>query len=258
MERRRFIGLAGSVATVSLLAGCSGEGSETPSEEANTGESTTAATTEAGTTVESTTTETTTTESTETATTSESSSGSFSQTFSGSGTSTSEEFELSPGPILAEFTHDGSSNFIVDLVTLDGESYQDVNISNQIGSVDSSQAASVSADGGYKLNVDADGEWEIALEQPSDPDPQSLPIDDSGEGATYLGPYEFSGPTTIAGSHQGSSNFIVEPIPVDPSKMMTSVFNEIGEFEGETTARIDGVAYLNVLADGEWTLQTSE
>ena len=34
------------------------------------------------------------------------------------------------------------------------------------------------------------------------------------------------------------------------------IFNEIGQFEGETTGRVNGLVYLNIQADGEWTLST--
>ena len=186
-----------------------------------------------------------------------SSSGSFGpETFTGSGTSTEEGLELSVGPITVEYSHSGEANFIVTLLTLEGESFEDVFLANAIGSVEGSQVATVNAGGGHVLNVEADGEWEITLEQPSSPQPEPLPIDANGEGPSYIGPFDFSGPTTFQGSHEGESNFIVTPVPVDPSNIMVSIFNEIGQFEGETTARVSGLAYLNIQADGAWTLST--
>ena len=178
------------------------------------------------------------------------------ETFTGSGTSTEEGIELAAGPVTAEYSHSGSGNFIVNLVALEGESYQDVLLANIIGQAEGSQVAAASANGQYNLNIEADGEWEITVEQPSNPEPESPPIEADGEGPSYIGPFDFSGPTTFQGSHDGESNFIVTPIPVDPSNLMASVFNEIGQFEGETTARVNGIAYLNVTADGSWTLST--
>ncbi|EMA43422.1 hypothetical protein [Halococcus saccharolyticus] len=185
-----------------------------------------------------------------------SSGGGFSETFSGSGTSTEEGLQLSPGPITAEFSHSGESNFIVTLVTLEGESFQDVSLTNLIGQVEGSQAALVNAPGEHNLNVDADGDWEITLEQPGSPQPESLPIDASGEGPSYIGPFEFSGPATFQGAHNGDGNFIVETVPLDSSAVGSLVFNEIGQFEGETTGRVSGMAYLNINANGEWSLST--
>jgi hypothetical protein len=36
-----------------------------------------------------------------------------------------------------------------------------------------------------------------------------------------------------------------------------SISNKIGEFEGSTTSRLDGVFFLDVQADGTWTLSTA-
>ncbi len=202
-------------------------------------------------------TETTTESETETQTTDGATASFGPQTFEGSGTQTSDTVQLQPGPITAEFTHDGESNFITSLVTLEGESYEDVSLTNLIGSVEGSTVAAVNASGGHNLNVDADGEWSVTLEQPSEVSPESLPVDASGEGLTFVGPFEFDGATEFQGTHEGDSNFIVEPIPVDPSNVAVSIFNEIGQFEGSTTARLDGMFYLNVDANGPWTLTTN-
>lgn len=108
------------------------------------------------------------------------------------------------------------------------------------------------------MNVDADGEWELTLNQPGNPSAKSLPFEASGEGPDYLGPFKFDGPTSFIGSHDGDSNFIVEAVPIDPTPFSPTIFNEIGAFEGSTTERVDGVAYLNIDADGEWALSTKE
>jgi hypothetical protein len=269
MQRRQALALIGST-TVGALAGCSSDdaASTTTDEDTETttstsmggertpGDTGTATDTEAPTETASepeTATETETEEPTETPAESQSFGP---RTFEGSGTSTTDSFRLAPGPITAEFTHDGSSNFITELLTEEGESYEDVGLTNLIGSVDGGTVASVSASGGHVLNVDADGTWEVTLDQPVDPTPGSLPVDASGEGPSYVGPFEFDGPTAFEGTHEGSSNYIVQPIPVDPSNAAVSIFNEIGQFEGSTTERLDGLFYLNVDADGAWTLTT--
>jgi hypothetical protein len=133
----------------------------------------------------------------------------------------------------------------------------DVNLTNAIGEVEGSQVRSVAEAGTYALNVDADGEWSITLQQPANPSTGSLPIDESGEGTTYIGPFEFDGAVQFEGSHDGNSNFIVEAVPLDPDTFGNVVFNEVGSFDGSTTVRIDGVSYLNIQADGAWTLGTS-
>lgn len=258
---------------MALVAGCSGSdeggsgsesaGSATRQTSTQSGTNGGSATTQTETNSETQTqtqsqTEAETTTGTETETTSSGSSSAFGpEEFSGSGTETAGEFQLSTGPITAEFSHDGSSNFITDLVALEGESFNDVNLTNAIGSVEGSQVRGVAEEGMYALNVNADGDWSITLEQPVNPSTESLPIDESGDSVQYVGPYEFDGAVEFQGSHDGSSNFIVESVPLEPSTFGNLVFNEIGSFEGSTTVRIDGVAYLNIQADGDWTLQTS-
>jgi hypothetical protein len=180
----------------------------------------------------------------------------FSETFSGSGKSTVEGLELAPGPITAAFSVDSEAYHTFELLTLEGESYEDVRLVSGLFSGEGRQVATVSAGGEHNLNADTEAEWEITIEQPTTPQPESLPIDASGSGMDYVGPFAFDGPTTFQGTHDGESNFIVRAVPVDPSETGSSVFNETEQFDGETTARVEGAAYLNVEADGDWTLST--
>jgi len=276
LSRRRYLTLA-TVSGTALVAGCSGSkgngsgsgsnasgsGTTQTSVQSTNGGGSTATGTSTGTSSETQTqtetgtgSETTTGDGTET-TSGGSASGYGPEEFSGSGTETAGEIGLSSGPITAEFSHDGSSNFITDLVALEGDSLNDVNLTNTIGDVEGSQVRGVAEEDTYALNVNADGEWSITLEQPANPSPESLPIDASGDSIQYVGPFEFDGAVEFQGSHDGSSNFIVEAVPLDPDTFGSIVFNEIGSFEGSTTVRIDGIAYLNVQADGDWTLQTN-
>lgn len=188
--------------------------------------------------------------------TSGSSGGGFSETFSGSGTSTIEDLQLSPGPVTAEFSIGSEGYYSVTLVTLEGESYQDVLLIDGILSGEGSQVKTAAVGGGYNLNVEIEGDWELSIEQPTDIQPESLPIEASGDGMEYLGPFQFDGPTTFQGSHSGDANFIVTGIPTDPSGTQAPVFNEIESFEGETTARVSGTKYINVVANGEWSLSS--
>jgi hypothetical protein len=290
MQRRRYLALAG--VSMTALAGCSEEegggdngsdGTETaemetltetaePTATATTeppADETTMAETEAETEPE---TETETPTSTETETETEvmmetetptvtstatpATQGGFSETYSGNGQSTVEGLELTPGPITAEVTVGSEAYHTFELITLEGESFEDVQLASGVFSGEGRQVAAVLAEGEHNLNVDTEAEWEITIEQPTNPDPASLPIDESGSGYDYAGPFAFDGPTTFQGTHEGESNFIVSAVSLDPSGLGTIVFNETEQFDGETTERVDGPAYLNVEADGEWTVST--
>lgn len=239
--------------TTETTAGTETTPSGTSTETAANTETETATETDTATTTP-TETETTTSTPTNTSTANSTSGGGFSETFSGSGTSTVEGLQLSPGPVTAEFSASSEGYYSVTLVTLDGESYQDVFLVDGIVSGEGSQVKTATVGGGYNLNVEIDGEWELTIEQPTNPQPQSLPVDASGDGMSYLGPFQFGGPTTFQGSHSGDANYIVTAIPTDPSGMQAMIFNQLGDFEGETTARVSGTKYINVVANGEWSL----
>lgn len=178
--------------------------------------------------------------------------------FSGSGTDTTDNFELVGGATIVDFEYSGESNFIVELLAVEGEDARDAGLVNKIGSTSGGTAVGVQP-GTYRLNIDADGDWSITLAQPRNADPVELPIEESGDGPTYVGPVTFGGVTEFTGSHAGDSNFIVETVPVEPGDLGmaigTVVFNEIGEFEGQTSERIKNPAYVSIDANGEWSLQ---
>ncbi|ESP87777.1 cell surface glycoprotein [Candidatus Halobonum tyrrellensis] len=259
MDRRDYITLTGSALLTTGLAGCSGEtdtgaGSGSNGDAADTsaasGETTAATNSPTATDTEAATESQTPTPSTE----------AFGpETFSGEGTSSTDEFQLVNAPLTAEYTHDGEQNFQTTLIAMEGESYQDVYLTNAIGSVEGSKVANVTTTGPFTMDVQADGEWEITLEQTPNPEIQPLPVEASGSGPTYLGPFEFGGATQFQGSHDGEQNFIVQSVPLDSFGFGDIIFNEIGTVEeATTTARPGDIAYLNVEADGDWSLSTSE
>lgn len=191
---------------------------------------------------------------TETTTPTPDSEGFGPQTFSGTGTATSDAFDLQRGPITATFSAEGDSSFTTQLLAVEGESYDDVYLTILLAPVEGSQVGSVNVNGPHVLNVDTDGAWEITLAQSADSVAQPLPVEATGSGPSYVDVVAFDGVTRAVGTHSGSSSFIVETVPVDPDGFGELVFAETGQFEGETTVRVDGPSYVNVDADGDWTL----
>jgi hypothetical protein len=171
--------------------------------------------------------------------------------FSGSGQQVENDVDIVGGLTIVEASYDGERNFQVEFVPSEGE-YNEIFV-NQIGSWEGAQANLIDADT-YQIDITAEGDWELTVRQPrptsGDGPSQSL----SGEGADVLGPFEFSGNHTATGSHDGESNFQVEVMPPEGS-FPEIVFNEIGEFEGETTFSFDGVGFVDVNADGNWELE---
>lgn len=172
--------------------------------------------------------------------------------FTGSGASVTEEFDLEGGVTIAEAVHDGESNFIVDLIpTADG--FEELLV-NAIGDFDGASGV-LAEEGTYLLDVDADGSWEIEIRQPraTVDEADALPVELEGEGPEWVGPFQFDGLGQARGTHEGEGNFIVEILPQD-DRFSELVFNEIGQFDGETTFDLEGVGYVTVDADGPWSI----
>ena len=158
------------------------------------------------------------------------------------------------------FEHDGSSNFIVELI--DDESGDTVDVLvNEIGSVRGA-AGTALPDGEYILDVDADGQWSIELGEPYAPEneygvaPGSL----SGEFNDVYGEIEMDGRYTVSGEHSGDGNFQVFAWDeANTSGFPNAVlFNEIGQFSGETSVQLSGLFYIEVVGNGDYTVEIEE
>lgn len=180
------------------------------------------------------------------------------QTISDSGAVVTEPVYFGGGMHAFIYEHDGDRNFIVEAYD-DSTDENTALIVNKIGSVTGTTALPAEP-GDYYFDVDADGNWSITIAQPLalKEDIRLPPAGASGEGPAVVGPIKLDGGVTASGSHTGERNFIVEVY--DEAAMpgfndSELVFNEIGEFEGETVVQYEGIVWIDVEADGEWTLE---
>jgi hypothetical protein len=167
--------------------------------------------------------------------------------FSGSGDSVESNIELEEGLIVIDATHDGSRNFIVHLI----DQERDHLFVNEIGEYEGETADNLSY-GEYDLSVDADGEWGIEIRQPYVNRGYNLPVEESGDGPTVIGPYEFDGIHTLTAEHDGESNFIIHIRPEVGHPEL--VVNDIGEYEGESSVRFSESGWIAIQADGDWSV----
>ena len=172
------------------------------------------------------------------------------QSFSGSGQSVEQGIDIEGGLVVVEGSHDGERNF---QVSLEGDSEFGEGFINVIGQFDGAQAALVD-EGEYILDVTADGSWDVTIRQPRSGDGDSLPTSFAGTGPDVVGPVQFSGTGVATGEHDGERNFQVRIYPMTGS-FGEGVFNEIGQFEGETTFSFNGIGWVDVNADGSWELE---
>lgn len=171
------------------------------------------------------------------------------QSFSGDGATVEQDISIEGGLTVVDANHDGESNFQVSLVD---DTEFDESFVNEIGEYDGETADLI--DGGeYMLEVEADGSWEIEIRQPRAASGDDLPQSLSSSGPEVHGPIEFTGSHVAEGSHDGESNYSVNVYPGEGS-FGELLFNEIGEYEGETTFSFEGVGWVAVQADGDWTV----
>jgi hypothetical protein len=171
------------------------------------------------------------------------------QSFSGSGATVDDGVDIEGGLTVVDASHTGESNFQVHLV---GGEFDDLFV-NEIGNYEGETAGLIDA-GTYRLDIEADGDWSIEIRQPRANSGDSLPQSVSGNEPEVFGPFEFGGSHVASGSHSGDSNFQVHVYPLEGSFAGELVFNEIGEYSGETTFRHDGIGYVAVVADGEFSV----
>lgn len=178
--------------------------------------------------------------------------------FSGDGQIVTDEFDLVPGLAVAIFEHDGESNF---QVSLEGETEEPALV-NVIGAHEG--VAAFAADRGeHLMDINADGEWSVTIAQPfaAPEEIRTLPVTAEGEGQDVVGPIELEGGVTVSGQHEGESNFQVilyEEEEATGFEGQDVVFNEIGEFDGEARGDLEGIAWVDVNADGSWRLSLEE
>jgi predicted small lipoprotein YifL len=190
-------------------------------------------------------------------------------TCNGRGDDITEKFVLEEGITVFTLTHDGSSNFIVELLDKSG-SMQELLV-NEIGSFDGSVAIGVderaflSAEpGAHILEISADGDWTAVIEQPRPATAEALPVNITGHGC---GVSQFffldEGLATFKMSHDGDSNFIVHLYSSEGS-LEELLANEIGSYSGKQAVSVKssgfiepepGIYILSVIADGDWTIE---
>jgi len=172
---------------------------------------------------------------------------------SGKSQQASDKFTLQKGLSIFKMTHDGSSNFAITLLDENGQRV--ALLVNEIGSFDGSKAERIKIEGTYVLDISADGNWVITIEQPR---PSTAPEITSFSGKTQEVTQLFSlskGLKTFKMKHSGDGNFA--PILLDKDgNRIELLANEIGVFDGSKAVGIasSGIYVLDVSADGNWEL----
>jgi hypothetical protein len=192
--------------------------------------------------------------------------------FEGTGDLLTPIFDLRKGIVVLTLRHEGQANFIVQIIGEDSDSTE-LSV-NTIGDYSGVRAHQVQAEpllglqtGSYRIQVQADGPWQILLEQPIFPEGEAPPLELDGTGDMVEGPILLPrGTTPVQINHQGQANFIVEVYSVDGMRRELLV-NTIGNYDGSLALRAQenplfglepGTHMVVVRADGPWTIRFGE
>jgi hypothetical protein len=164
-------------------------------------------------------------------------------------------------PLVVTGRNSGSSNFIVHLASRSGGATE--YLINEIGPW-AGQVAWANAEAGrYRLVVDAEGPWTIALNQPTPSARKAtlVPGAVAGRGSKVVQIRSLRElQPVVTGRHRGDANFIVHLIGIGGLTGEIYVFNEIGNYSGQTL--IDempaGAYLLAVVADGGWSVRFAD
>jgi len=192
-------------------------------------------------------------------------------TFSGSGDDITSSFYLNEGIAIFYMTHHGGSNFIIWLYNADTGERKELLV-NEIGSYSGSGLIGVTTEwsgvspGKYVLEVTAGGSWQVTVEQPSPSTAVYLPQTITGRGADVPSPFTIEGgkgAVKFNMHHDGSRNFIIWLYNVNGDREELLV-NEIGNYDGSKLVSVGGfsgaepgIHYLDVEADGSWSIEIS-
>lgn len=166
---------------------------------------------------------------------------------SGTGDTMTKKFELENGFVVIEVIHQGTSNFLLEL--LDSNENPLELVVNHYGNYKGKKIYNISS-GGYLYNVTSDGSWTIQMSQEI---PRNVITNgiSNGIGDSVVFMELEKGVQTFSFSHDGKSNFIVI---LNGSGLLV---NEIGNYSGTRVKNIDETAiyFFDITADGNWTME---
>lgn len=177
--------------------------------------------------------------------------------FSGVRDNATAFFETGQRLLEVEMSHAGDSNFIAVLYDADGNRID--NFANVIGEYQGSRYFNPDP-GVYVLDIVADGAWTIDISEPSPTTGETPPVSLTGTGDTAAQVLDLqAGSARFNMTHDGDSNFIVW-LYDEAGTAEALLANEIGQYDASTVENIpsDGFYFLDIVADGAWTIEVSQ
>lgn len=173
------------------------------------------------------------------------------QTLSGTGDA-SEPIGIEGGLTVVESNHEGAESFRVEVAADDGAR---AIFADNTGPYEGAKAGLLEA-GNYTVDVSADGAWHLTVRQPrataeaADGLPQTL----SGTDPVVAGPIAFDGGHTAHATHDGDGVFQVRVFPETGTRPELVVLEQ-DEYDDSVSFEFDGLGWIDVQADADWTLE---
>jgi hypothetical protein len=170
-------------------------------------------------------------------------------TFSGNGSESGETVQMQDGLAVGEASHGGTGQF---RITLEGGQFPRALASGEGGY--EGKGATYTENREYTLNVVADGSWNLTIRQPRADSAETPPVSFEGSGSDVVGPVNFAEDGTARFSHDGEFAVAVTFYPqvIDTA---APLLNGFGEFDDETVYPSRGISWVDIDADGSWTLE---
>lgn len=167
------------------------------------------------------------------------------------------DIDLKAGGLAVKSSHSGDRHFSVTLLDSAGEWVE--LLANDTGVVTIYGVAEVESAGTYKLEVNADGDWEVESVVPEALN--KLPSSLAGEGTYISDVFILSEDQRIQldATHSGKRHFSITLINAKTGGFASLGPNETGAYNGQTLVDADdaGPYLLFVDADGPWTVKVS-
>ena len=176
----------------------------------------------------------------------------------GTGQRFSSKFYLDIGLTVIRMEHEGQSNFAVSL--LDNQGLNVEKLVDGWGSFVGSTAIGVNRAGAYMLDVLADGQWMIEVDQTSPAMELEPTIALFGHGRQASPFFNLdSALTVVRMQHDGQSNFAIALLD-SQGKQVASLANVMGIFDGSSAIGVEspGTYILDIAADGNWTVNITQ